>query len=95
MMKLKDLEFEKMIKNEVVVEEKFENLIWINPIHLVPKANGKMRLVMDMRKVNQFMVHKHFKMEGMPTLKDLIKQNNYAITFDMIDAYNHNYGGKV
>jgi hypothetical protein len=45
--------------------------------------------VVDMRKVNQFSVKRHFKMEGIPTLKDLVAENDYSISFDLKDAYNH------
>jgi hypothetical protein len=48
-----------------------------------------MRLVVDMREVNQFMVQKHFKMEGTPTLQDLIRRNDFAISFNLKEAYNH------
>jgi hypothetical protein len=32
----------------------YENVIKVNPSNLVPKSNGDMRLVVDIRKVNQF-----------------------------------------
>jgi hypothetical protein len=35
------------------------------------------------------MVQKHFKIEGTPTLQDLIRRNNFAISFDLKEAYNH------
>jgi hypothetical protein len=31
----------------------------------------------------------HFKMEGIPTLIDLWENNDYAISFDLKEAYNH------
>jgi hypothetical protein len=43
-----------------------------------------MRLVVDMKEVNQFMVQKHFKMEGTPTLQDLLWKKNY-----LKKAYNY------
>jgi hypothetical protein len=42
-----------------------------------------------MRKMNQFMVHKHFKMEGTPILEDLFPKNDFAISFDLKEDYNH------
>jgi hypothetical protein len=64
MMKIFDEKVEKMQKNGVVMETPYEELLWINPCHLVPKANGDQRLVMDMTKVNKFMKPITFKMEG-------------------------------
>jgi hypothetical protein len=40
------------IKNGVLRETPYEDLVYVNPAHLIPKANGKMRLVTDMRVVN-------------------------------------------
>jgi hypothetical protein len=76
------------IKNSVLVESPKNLICWCNQYRLVPKANGDMRLV-DIKKINQFMVQKHFKMEGTPTLQDLIRKNDFAITFDLKEAYKH------
>jgi hypothetical protein len=56
------------IKNGVLLKTPKHLIRWCNWYRLVPKANGDMRLVVDMREVNQFIVQKHFKMEGTPTL---------------------------
>jgi hypothetical protein len=64
-----DKKFQDLIKTGTVEETTWRKLLWINPSHLVPKANGDMRLVIDMRKVNQFMKPIKFKMEGVTTLK--------------------------
>jgi hypothetical protein len=81
--------FSDLIRNGVIEECPYENLIWVNPSHLVPKANGDKRLVMDATKVNRWMRKIHFKMEGVPTLKETIQKNDYAISFDLKEAYNH------
>jgi hypothetical protein len=87
--KIYDQKMTDMLKNGVITEVPYKNLLWINPTHLAPKANGDMRLVMDMTKVNRYMKRIKFKMEGISTLTDLISKNDYAISFDLKDAYNH------
>jgi hypothetical protein len=42
-----------------------------------------------MIEMNQFMVQKHFKMEGTFTSEDLLRKNNFAISFDLKEIYNH------
>jgi hypothetical protein len=84
-----DKKFQDLIKTGMVEKTTWRKLLWINPSHLVPKANGDMRLVIDMRKVNQFMKPIKFKMEGVTTLKQLWERNDYAISFDLKEAYNH------
>jgi hypothetical protein len=46
------------LKNDVLIETPKESIRWCNHCRLVPKANGDMRLVIDMREVNQFMKQK-------------------------------------
>jgi hypothetical protein len=85
-----DKEIQNMIRNRVIVETPYSELKWINNIHLVPRPHSdKVRLVVDMRKLNLLCEKRHFKMEGIPTLKDLIAPKDYAISFDLKDAYNH------
>jgi hypothetical protein len=38
---------------------------------------------------NQFMKPIHFKMEGTPTLEQLLMKNDLAISYDLKEAYNH------
>jgi hypothetical protein len=84
-----DKKFQDLIKTGTVEKTTWRKLLWINPFHLVSKVNGGMRLVIDMRKVNQFMKPIKFKMEGVTTLKQLWERNDYAISFDLKEAYNH------
>jgi hypothetical protein len=41
-----------------------------------------------MRGVNQFMKPIHFKMEGTPTLEQLLMKNDYALSYNMKEVYN-------
>jgi hypothetical protein len=77
------------LKTGTIEKCAYEKLICVNPTYLVPKPGGKFRLETDCTKVNRFMKHTHFKMEGVPTLKDIIEKNEYSITFDLKEAYNH------
>jgi hypothetical protein len=78
-----------LLKNDTIEEVARQQLVWINPTNLVRKENGKYRLVIDTRLVNRFLKKIHFKMEGIPTLIDLWEINDWAISFDLKDAYNH------
>jgi hypothetical protein len=78
-----------LLKNNTIEEVARLQLVWINLINLVRKANGKYRLVIDTRLVNCFLKKIYFKMEGIPTLIDLWERNDWAVSFDLKDAYNH------
>ena len=56
-------------------------------LFLVPKKDGQMRPVINLRPLNQFLVHNHFKMEGMHVVRDLLQKNDWMTRIDLKDAY--------
>ncbi|MGH2638358.1 MAG: hypothetical protein ACRDF4_03600, partial [Rhabdochlamydiaceae bacterium] len=58
-------------------------------LFVVPKKDGKHRPVIDCRKLNHFLHKEHFKMEGLMTVRDLIRPGDWMITIDIQDAYLH------
>ena len=54
---------------------------------LVPKKDGKMRPVINLKHLNQFVQYHHFKMEGMHTVRDLVQPNDWMTKIDLKDAY--------
>jgi hypothetical protein len=47
----------------------------------------KHRPILDCQKLNSFIQVEHFKMEGVPALRDLIEKNDYICKIDLKDAY--------
>ena len=54
---------------------------------LVPKKDGKMRPVINLKKLNQFVDAHHFKMEGIQTARELVRPNDWLTKIDLKDAY--------
>jgi hypothetical protein len=88
-MEIMDKKIKDAIANGVLIETDKKSLRWCNQYRLVPKSNGDYRLVVDMPGVNQFMKQIHFKMEGTPTLEQLLMKNDFAISYDLKETYNH------
>jgi hypothetical protein len=88
-MEIMDKKIKNAITNGVLIETDKKSLRWCNQYRLVPKSNGDYWLVVDMRGVNQFMKQIHFKMEGTPTLEQLLMKNDFAISYNLKEAYNH------
>ena len=55
-------------------------------LFLVPK-NGGQRLVINLKALNELVVAPHFKMEGIHTLKNLLKPGDWLAKVDLKDAY--------
>ena len=58
------------------VETGMEN-DFVSGIFLVPKKDGGHRPIINLKRLNEFIPHHHFKMEGIYMLKDLLKQGDF------------------
>ena len=58
-------------------------------IFLVPKKNGKLRLIIDLSVLNHFVYTQTFKMEAQRKVKDAVQLNDWAFSLDLTDAYLH------
>ena len=56
-------------------------------LFLVPKKGGQMRPVINLKRLNEWITPQHFKMEGMSTLRELLKTNDWMAKIDLKDAY--------
>ena len=57
-----------------------------SPLIVVANAKGKLRLVIDIRYTNQFLIQYKFKYEGL----DLISwQGDFVLSFDLTSGYHH------
>lgn len=56
----------------------------------VPKADsGRHRQVSNLRPLNQFLVHRHFKMESLTMLQEVLQQGDLLMSLDIQDAFFH------
>ena len=56
-------------------------------LFLVPKKDGGMRPVINLKGLNKFVAPQHFKMEGLHTLKDLLRRYDWMTKLDLKDAF--------
>ena len=47
----------------------------------------KVRPILDCRRINTFIQTQHFKMEGVPALRELVEENDLMVKIDLKDAY--------
>ena len=68
--------------------------LWSRFFLILKKGTGKMRGCVDLRKPNSCIQFKHFEMEGLHTIPQLIRQNNLSTEVDLNDFYMHFLIGK-
>ena len=58
-------------------------------IFLVPKKNGKFRLILDLSLLNCYIEKQAFKMETVKSVRQAMRLNDWAVSIDLTDAYLH------
>ena len=58
-------------------------------IFLVPKKNGKLRLIIDLSLLNRYIKKQSFKMETVKSVRQAMRLNDWAISIDLTNAYLH------
>ena len=58
-------------------------------ILLVPKKNGKLRLIIDLSLLNRYIKKQSFKMETVKPVRQAMRLNDWAVSIDLTDAYLH------
>ena len=67
-------EVQKLLEKGAIQEVSENEDGFYSRLFLVPKKDGQMRPVINLRPLNQFLVHNHFKMEGMHVVRDLLQK---------------------
>ena len=86
--KLVQEELDSLIQKGAVVEPHLAlDGGFVSNIFLVPKKDGGQRPVVNLKALNQFVQTDHFKMEGLHTVKQLVRPGDWLIKIDLKDAY--------
>ena len=56
-------------------------------LFLVVKKGGQIRPVINLKKLNEWVEPQNFKMEGMRTLRELLRVNDWMVKVDLKDTY--------
>jgi hypothetical protein len=82
-----DQEVSMMIAKKAVELTGFHPEEFVSNLFLVPKKNGQMRPVINLRPLNYFVRKIHFKMETIETAICLLRVGDFLATIDLKDAY--------
>lgn len=82
-------EIRKLVASSALVEVSLEDLTVVNPLGVVQNANGKLRLILDLRHVNNCLRSCRFKYEGIQTATELFQSEDWVFKFDYKSGYHH------
>ena len=74
-------------EKDVIYEAPDPQRNFLSPLSAVPKADGKIRPVVDLRALNAWLEYHHFKIEGIPALQDLLERGDFLAKVDLKEAY--------
>ena len=85
-----DKEIQSMIQKGALREVQPVEGQYLSTIFVRPKREmNKFRPIINLKQLNTQMPYRHFKMEGMKDVIDLLNQGDYMIKIDLKDAYWH------
>ena len=86
-MSLVDMEIKSLLDKGVIVLCDHEPGEFISPIFTVPKKDGNVRLILNLKRLNSFIKNSHFKMDTIHTILKLVTPNCWMVSLDLKDAY--------
>ena len=60
---------------------------FICSLFVIPKKSGGFRPIINLKPLNQFIWFEHFKMEGIHTVKEIVRSDDWMVRLDLRDAY--------
>lgn len=76
-----------LLNKREISKSKFKTNQFISNIFIVEKKNGKLRPVINLMKLNEFISYHHFKMETLDVVLSSIKRYSYFVSIALKDAY--------
>ena len=78
---------ELLLSNRVL--EKLNPPYVVNPLSVSVQANGKKRLILDLRHVNKYLIKRQVKYEDWTVALAFFQKDYYMISFDLKSGYHH------
>ena len=76
-----------LLKNAISEVPSKQGTKFISQLFAVPKKDGTLRPIINLKSLNHFVQTVSFKMEGIHTLKDILQQGDWMTKVDLKDAY--------
>jgi len=82
-------EISKLLKSGALVEGSPADLLVCSPLGVAMNSSGKLRLIVDLRYVNQHLRSCKFKYEDIRTAADLFQKGDWFFKFEYTSGYHH------
>ncbi|KAA6382331.1 MAG: hypothetical protein EZS28_022140 [Streblomastix strix] len=73
----------------VIIPIQDSQVAFWNPIFAVCKKNGGFRKILDCRRPNSELMKENFQMDNVNSIKQIVKQGDFATSLDILYAFHH------
>ncbi len=80
-------EIASLVSRKVIIETSHESGEFLSPIFSVPKKDGQVRLILNLKLLNEYVTYTHFKMDSIDTAMSLVTKGCWMASIDLKDAY--------
>ena len=78
-----------LLKAGSACEVRQQDIVICSPLGVVPKKNGKLCLILDLRYLNKHLFVRKFKYEDLLVVSQIAAKGDWFITFDLCNGYHH------
>ncbi len=82
-----DKEVADLLEKHAIVEVLDGSWGFLSSLFVIPKKSGGFRPIVNLKPLNKFIQYEHFKMEGLETVKSLVRKGDWLVKLDLKDAY--------
>ena len=84
---LMDQEIQTMLNKKIIVPTYHEHGEFLSPIFPVPKPEGSIRIILNLKKLNQTVQYLHFKMDNIKVVLANVTKGCFMASLDLKQAY--------
>ena len=80
-------EIRDMLEKGIIVPSSYEQGEYVSPIFPISKPDGSIRIILNLKKLNEYVQYLHFKMDNIKVVLANITKNCYMCSLDLKSAY--------
>ena len=80
-------ELSKLLQKGVLIPADPQQPGFYSHTFTIPKKTGEQRLIINLKGLNHYIPHVHFKMENIQQLQDILLPNDWMVKIDLKEAY--------
>ena len=82
-------EISMLLEKGAIEEVRDHPRLSLSPIFIIPKKSGKLRMILNMKRINLFVHKESYRLDSLAVLLPSLRAGDWAVSLDLQDAYFH------